>query len=198
MTKALFARIGVFPSVAIAPRNPAIFCKALGAAGPSISAANSVSSAIAGSGANAASSARVTSGDAVLAGTAGSSESPAPPSASACSGLSASVGVATSRALALRCRPITSADLEAIVHLLKKGCGRQRSRRFWQRMLIALGNRPTPAGMPQYGYLMEAQSRPVGVLLALSSTIHAGTTTFVRCNLSSWYVEPEFRPYGSL
>jgi hypothetical protein len=163
-----------------------------------ISAANSASSAIAGSGANAASSARPTPGDAVLAGTTGSSESPAPSNASPCNGASTSVGVATSRALALRCRPITSADLEAIVPLLKKGFGRQRSRRFWQRMLIALGNRPTPAGMPQYGYLMEAQSRPVGVLLALSSTIQAGTTTFIRCNLSSWYVEPEFRPYGSL
>jgi hypothetical protein len=107
-------------------------------------------------------------------------------------------GVAASLGLALRCRPITSADLDAVVALLKKGFGRQRSRRFWQRMLTALGNRPIPEGMPRYGYLLEARSRPVGVLLALSSTIHSGTTTFTRCNLSSWYVEPEFRPYGSL
>jgi hypothetical protein len=112
-------------------------------------------------------------------------------------GLSATPGVAAAAA-AVRCRPITLPDLEAVGALLKKGFGRQRSRLFWRNMLNALGTRPTPAGMPQYGYLMEVGSRPVGVLLALSSTIHAGTTSFTRCNLSSWYIEPEFRPYGSL
>jgi hypothetical protein len=106
-------------------------------------------------------------------------------------------GVAASAA-AIRCRPITRDDLEAIAALLKKGFGRQRTLEFWRRMLDALGKRPSHGGMPQYGYLMEARSQPVGVLLALSCTIPAGTTTFTRCNLSSWYVEPEFRPYGSL
>jgi hypothetical protein len=163
------------PPAAVSPRGTGI----TGVAG---------SAAISGAGV-VPSASPVPSNDRALTGIANSSALATPVGAS---------GVAASPALAIRCRPITSADLEAVAALLKKGFGRQRTRQFWQHMLDALGNRTSPAGMPQYGYLMEAQSRPIGVLLALSCTIRAGATTFTRCNLSSWYVEPEFRPYGSL
>jgi hypothetical protein len=99
---------------------------------------------------------------------------------------------------AVRCRVIVAADIGPVVDLLKKGFGSQRSRGFWQQMLERMSNHSTPAGMPKYGYLLEHAGRPVGVLLLISSIVHCGSTPSIRCNGSSWYVEPEFRPYGSL
>jgi len=98
----------------------------------------------------------------------------------------------------VRCRLITSADIGAVAKLLKKGFGTQRSRSFWLRMLGRLESYPSPAGMPRLGYLIESGSRPVGALLLLSSMVRSGATMSIRANASSWYVEPEFRPYGSL
>ncbi|WP_146102036.1 hypothetical protein [Rhodopila globiformis] len=44
--------------------------------------------------------------------------------------------------------------------------------------------------------MLEAGGVPVGVLLVISSPSMHGTIT--RCNLSSWYVMPEFRAYAPL
>ncbi len=98
----------------------------------------------------------------------------------------------------VRCRQIADSDVEAIVDLLKKGFGRQRSHRFWQRVLAVLASRPTSAGLPKFGWLLESEGRPVGVILLIFSTRQEGGEATVRCNVSSWYVEPEFRSFGSL
>src|SRR5262249_46090679 len=50
--------------------------------------------------------------------------------------------------------------------------------------------------LPRYGYLLEADGQPVGVVLALYMPV-AGSGAY-RCNLSSWYVTPPYRGYASL
>ncbi len=85
-----------------------------------------------------------------------------------------------------------------IVDLLKKGFGRQRSRRFWRHVLEVLARRPVPAGLPRFGYMLESEGRAVGVILLICSSCRDYGKPALRCNVSSWYVEPEFRGYGSL
>jgi hypothetical protein len=91
-----------------------------------------------------------------------------------------------------RCRGILDDDVRSVTELLTKGFP-LRSRAYWLRAFDRLAQHPTPAGMPKYGYLVESAGTPVGVLLLISSKIHEGET--IRCNVSSWYVEPKF---GSL
>jgi hypothetical protein len=49
--------------------------------------------------------------------------------------------------------------------------------------------------MPRYGYLLKANQRVIGAILLISSKIE---TNNLRCNVSSWFVQPEFRSYASL
>jgi hypothetical protein len=100
---------------------------------------------------------------------------------------------------AVRSRPITPADRAAVAQLLYEGFGLRRSRGFWQRVLDGLERHPVPAGLPKYGYLLESGGKPVGVILLIFSTPRTGAESeALRCNLSSWYVEPAFRGYASL
>jgi hypothetical protein len=97
----------------------------------------------------------------------------------------------------LRSRVIADCDIDTVVELLVTGFP-VRSRKYWQHGLQRLEKRPTPYGLPRYGYLLENDDVPVGVvLLIFSESRHRGVPT-IRCNISSWYVEPEFRPYASL
>jgi hypothetical protein len=98
-----------------------------------------------------------------------------------------------SRSLAAaRCRRILDDDVPSLAGLLRKGFP-LRSRSYWLRAFDRLAQHPAPAGMPKYGYLIESAGTPVGVLLLISSKIQGGETFTVRCNVSSWYVEPKFR-----
>lgn len=97
----------------------------------------------------------------------------------------------------IRCREIKEADLEAILDFLAKSpFGRARD--FWAEALQRLGAHPTPRGYPQYGYMLEVNGIAVGVLLVISAAMTVEGRATVRCNVSSWYVWPAFRPYGSL
>jgi hypothetical protein len=99
----------------------------------------------------------------------------------------------------IRSRVIAASDLDAVVELLNKGFGYRRSRRFWRRAVATLSRHSAPDGLPQYGYLLESGGRPVGVLLLIFSMPATGANpSAVRCSMSSWYVEPEFRNYASL
>jgi hypothetical protein len=51
--------------------------------------------------------------------------------------------------------------------------------------------------MPKYGYLIEGADAPVGAILLISLSIQEGDKLAPRCNLSSWFVEPEFRIHVS-
>ena len=96
----------------------------------------------------------------------------------------------------LRCRQIGESDVFAVASLLTRGFPKHK-REFWLRALAQLTAREPPPGLPKYGYLMESDDVPVGVILLICSTMQAGDSTATRCNLSSWYVEPKFRAYAS-
>lgn len=102
----------------------------------------------------------------------------------------------------LRCREITASDTDSIVSLLTRGFNPQRTRDYWLNSIRRLSEHQTPAGFPRYGYLLESDGVPVGVLLTIFSSLFVNDKVNdainIRCNFSSWFVEPEFRSYASL
>jgi len=100
--------------------------------------------------------------------------------------------------LKIRARPIETADVPDVVNLLARGFERARKRAFWDRMLSRLAAHSAPPGFPRYGQLLEANGRIVGALLQIYSQPAADNPAGVRCNVSSWYVDPEFRSYAAL
>jgi len=101
----------------------------------------------------------------------------------------------------LRCREIRADDLESVIALLARGFHSNRKFRdysscvnFWRAVASRLEMLPTPASLPKYGVCLDAGDRLVGVVL-LSFIVVEGQ---LRCNVSSWYVEPEFRVYASI
>ena len=98
---------------------------------------------------------------------------------------------------AARCRQIVDFDVNNIVELLEK-CFPKRSRHYWLPMLERLAKHPTPAGMPKYGYLIERDGTPVSVVLLISSRTQEDNAFAIRCNLSSWCAELNFRIHAPL
>ena len=76
----------------------------------------------------------------------------------------------------------------------------KRSRFYWVTALARLSNRAAPDGLPKYGHMLESGNKAVGVVLLIFAAVQGGDgTTAVRCNFSSWYVDPAFRRlYASL
>ena len=93
----------------------------------------------------------------------------------------------------VRCRQIEAGDLEPITDLLAAGFP-ARSRKYWTSALATLAARPPVEGCPRFGYMLEVGGAASGVVLLIAS--RAGGV--VRCNVSSWYVAPQARAYGSL
>ena len=58
--------------------------------------------------------------------------------------------------------------------------------------------RDVPQGYPRFGYMLDHEGAPVGVLLLIYSLRHADGEPAIHCNLSSWYVEPAFRNYAPM
>ncbi len=99
----------------------------------------------------------------------------------------------------VRARQITPADRNAVAALLHKGFGLRRTRAFWQRAVDALASRKVPEGMPQLGYLLESDGHVVGAILMIVAKPQTGADPdAVRCSLSSWYVEPQYRIYAAM
>jgi hypothetical protein len=97
----------------------------------------------------------------------------------------------------MRCREITEADIDAVADLLTRGFF-GRARDYWMQGLRRQAARDVPAGYPRFGYMLDQDGLPVGVLLLLYSDRADGAETTIYCNLSSWYVEPPFRNYAPL
>jgi hypothetical protein len=97
----------------------------------------------------------------------------------------------------IRCRQIVAGDFDNLANLLNRGF-RARSRDAWLEALERLSRRPAPERFPRYGYLLESGGRITGVLLTIFSEIPATDGSIAQCNISSWYVEPEFRGYAPL
>jgi hypothetical protein len=97
----------------------------------------------------------------------------------------------------IRCREISETDLDAVAELLTHGFA-GRSRDYWMQGLRRQALREVPDGYPRFGYLLDNDACPVGVLLLLYTSRSNGGETMIQCNLSSWYVEPAFRNYAPL
>jgi hypothetical protein len=93
----------------------------------------------------------------------------------------------------VRCRQIRQSDLDAVADLLARGFP-AKPRKYWTSALDRLAARGAPEGCPPFGYLLEAEGAVVGALLL----IFAETGGAVRCNVSSWYVEPAHRGHAAL
>ncbi len=96
----------------------------------------------------------------------------------------------------VRCRQITMSDTDGVVNLLTKGFDRNRD--YWENAIRRISDHPTPTNLPKYGYLLETGGVLVGVLLLIYTSIVVDGVAKVRCNVSSWYVEPAFRGYAAL
>ena len=94
------------------------------------------------------------------------------------------------------CREIGETDVEAVIGLLTQGFSHERDRPFWQRALDRLARHRTPPGFPRFGHMLDADGKPVGVVLQIFTRLPGEEP--VRCSLSSWYVVPAFRVYASL
>jgi hypothetical protein len=106
------------------------------------------------------------------------------------------MGIDAMCGLSIRRREIWPGDFDHIVNLLASGF-RGRKHSFWERALARLSQHRTPAGYPRYGYLLECNGTPVGVTLTVYSTIVVAGQAHIRCSMSSWYVQPSFRVFGS-
>jgi hypothetical protein len=95
----------------------------------------------------------------------------------------------------VRSRQITGMDVLKVADLLAKGFPR-RNQQYWLNALDRLERFATPAGYPKYGYLMEDDEVLVGVKLMIFSKVRQ-ESDFVRCNVSSWFVEQEFRSHAT-
>ncbi len=95
----------------------------------------------------------------------------------------------------LRGRQINESDIPAVVELLTRKfplCGREH----FIRGLDRLARRVAPAGYPRFGYMLEHDGAPVGVVLTIFSTRSVKGETKVRCNLSSWCIDEKFSGSG--
>jgi hypothetical protein len=97
----------------------------------------------------------------------------------------------------IRCREITEGDIDAVADLLTRGSF-GRSREYWMQGLRRQAAREVPAGYPRFGYMIDHDGMPVGVLLLLYTERNSGAARTIHCNLSSWYVDPAFRNYAPL
>ncbi|MDH2403135.1 acyl-CoA acyltransferase [Bradyrhizobium sp. SSUT18] len=97
----------------------------------------------------------------------------------------------------IRCREIGLADFNAIADLLANGFP-MRSRDYWVDGLRRMSARDVPEGFPRFGYLLDHDGTSVGALLLIHTARNDDGCTSIRCNLSSWYVEPAFRSYAPM
>lgn len=97
----------------------------------------------------------------------------------------------------IRSREIRPDDIDRIANLLHTGFP-ERSRDHWLLTLNRLATHATPAGYPKFGYMLETDGTPVGVLLLIFSSMMVAGETRIRGNVASWYVEPSFRSHATM
>lgn len=100
---------------------------------------------------------------------------------------------APKHAAKIRCRQISESDLEPLADLLARGFPLS-DRAYWTCGFARWRHLPPVEGLPRYGFMLESETGPVGVLLLLSSEREGR----IVANLSSWYVEPEWRSHSTL
>jgi hypothetical protein len=111
-------------------------------------------------------------------------------------GRSEANGMAAAKGLALRSRQIVDRDLQTLASFLGRGLGYPSQ--YFSQVFDRLAGHSTPTGFPRYGYVLEAREKIVGAVLLIFSTIWSDDAPAVRCHVTSWFVEPEFRSYATL
>jgi hypothetical protein len=94
----------------------------------------------------------------------------------------------------VRCRQIAQSDLPELADLLTRGFSRSH-RAYWVDGFARMQRLPPVEGMPRFGYVLESDKTPVGVLLLISSRRPDGR---IFANLAGWYVEPGWRAHSAL
>ena len=94
------------------------------------------------------------------------------------------------------CRAIVEDDADRVIDLLRAGFS-SRTKSYWQAAFRTLRDRSVPEGCPRYGHVLIVDSMIVGVILLICVPV-PDEDGVLRCNLSSWYVDPRFRIYASL
>ena len=92
----------------------------------------------------------------------------------------------------VRCRQIAEADLDGLANLLARGFPATEIA-YWTKGFERFCALPAVEGVPRFGYVLEAETGIVGVILLISS-LRGGQ---IFSNLSSWYVEPEYRAHST-
>ncbi|HYA75001.1 MAG TPA: hypothetical protein VEF36_17790, partial [Roseiarcus sp.] len=93
------------------------------------------------------------------------------------------------------CRPIDDEDFDAVVACLQRGFP-DRPRRYWEHALEAMARRPAINDYPRYGNALFVDGNLVGVLLQIFSRRDGANGGAIRCNISSWCVDKEYRRYS--
>jgi hypothetical protein len=96
----------------------------------------------------------------------------------------------------IRCRLIEEGDLDAVADRLTRGFP-ARTRKYWTSALERLATRVAPEGCPRFGYMLDADGVAAGVLLLIFSRTGEGADAPIRCNVSSWCVDPAYRAYAA-
>ena len=96
----------------------------------------------------------------------------------------------------VRCRQIAEDDLGVVADLLTAGFP-DRTRKYWTTGLTKMARRAPVENCPRFGYLLEADGAAVGAILLIFTDFGDGSDARVRCNISSWYVAPEYRAYAA-
>jgi len=96
----------------------------------------------------------------------------------------------------IRCRTIREADIHAVTEMLVEGIP-GRTAANWAHAMQQLARREVPATYPRFGYLLEVDDMPVGVILLIFSTQFGERGSHVRCNTSALYVKESYRGYAS-
>jgi hypothetical protein len=91
----------------------------------------------------------------------------------------------------LHCRPIAEKDLDGLADLLTRGFPRS-TRDYWTRGFARWKTLPVIDDVPRYGYVLDGRFGPVGAVLLISSKRGSQIVS----NLSSWYVDPQWRAHA--
>jgi len=96
----------------------------------------------------------------------------------------------------IHCRQITEDIFESVADCLTRGFP-DAPPGYWTKALRRMAARPPISPYPRYGYALEAEGKIVGAILVIYSWRDASEGGSVRCNLSSWCVDKEYRAYAS-
>jgi hypothetical protein len=96
----------------------------------------------------------------------------------------------------VRCRAIVESDRPSLIDLLSRGFP-ARSQAYWVQAIERLFDYTKSGGYPQAGYVLDRGGMAVGVLLTIYAPGRDGDRSLL-CNLSSWHVDEDVRPYATL